>query len=113
MNIKKIIFVLSLFLSIFTSCNDEDILNTKTFIVASEQKKCTGVAEQLCYLIKEKETDNWEYFYNTIDGFTYKKGFEYIIKVEITSVKNPPADGSSLTYKLVKIISKKQKNAEL
>lgn len=42
-----------------------------------------------------------------ITGFTYVKGHEYILKVEKTILSNPPADASSIRYRLLKIVDDK------
>ena len=78
----------------------------KTIYVADHLEKCEGITAQTCMLIKENKTDDWTYFYDAIEGFTYEKGYEYVLKVNISKIKNPPTDASSLVYKLVEIISK-------
>ena len=80
-----------------------------TMIIASETKDCTGVAPMKCLQVKEKETDSWENFYSNIDGFTYEPGFEYVLKVKTEKIENPPMDGSSIKYTLVKQVSKTKK----
>ncbi|MCZ7672694.1 MAG: DUF4377 domain-containing protein [Chloroflexi bacterium] len=46
------------------------------------------------------------FFYNPIVGFTFEPGYEYELKVMVETVENPPADGSSLRYTLVEVVSK-------
>ncbi len=72
---------------------------------------CVGEIEGTCLLVQEGDmigTENWEnfYFYDSIDGFTYEPGFVYGLEVKKTEVENPPADGSSIRYELVRIVSK-------
>ena len=81
----------------------------KTMIIASETKDCTGVAPMKCLQVKEKESGNWENFYSNIEGFTYEPGFEYTLKIRTEKIENPPMDGSSIRYILVKEISKVKK----
>ena len=45
-------------------------------------------------------------FYDQIEGFDYKEGHTYKLEVNVSKIENPPADGSSLKYKLVKLIYK-------
>lgn len=45
---------------------------------------------------------------SSIEGFTYERGYEYKLKIQRTTLANPPADGSSYTYKLIKILSKQK-----
>ncbi len=48
----------------------------------------------------------WQLFYDPIDGFAYEPGYEYVLRVAERNVPNPPADGSSVAYRLVRIVSK-------
>lgn len=86
---------------------------TKTFYVADHLVDCVGVAPQKCMLIREKQTDPWSNFYGSIEGFDYEEGYEYLIKVKVTKIKNSPADGSSLKYTLVEVLRKRKSEAEL
>jgi len=101
---KSILLLLTVISLLILGCRTSR--NTKTMIVASKQGNCQGVVEQACYLVKNKENQSWEFFYDEIKGFSYEEGYEYKIKVEIKKVKNPPQDASNMQYKLLKIISK-------
>ncbi len=104
---KLFVIALLSFTTMFSSCGNTS-KQTKELIIASYQVDCEGVALQKCLLIKEKTEDEWMYFYNDIEGFKYQEGYEYVVKVEVSNIKNPPADGSSLQYTLVKILSQEQ-----
>ena len=43
--------------------------------------------------------------YGDIEGFEYQQGHEYELKVQKTTLANPPADASNIAYKLLEIIS--------
>ncbi len=86
--------------------------DVRTWIVASETRDCTGVGPQTCLLVKEEGAPDWTYFYDRIDGFDYEKGYEYVVKVQIDEVENPPMDASSKSYSLVKVVDKQKKNSE-
>jgi hypothetical protein len=43
-----------------------------------------------------------------LSDFPFEWGYLYDIKVQETILENPPMDGSSLSYKLLKVVSKKQ-----
>lgn len=109
-NILKLLPVVVLFL--FTQCKpmpNSSSADEMILIVASQTVDCTGVAPMKCLQVKEKESDSWENFYSNIEGFTYEPGFEYILKVKKEKIENPPMDGSSIKYILVKQISKTKK----
>ena len=79
----------------------------KTLYVGAEQVDCVGVAPQKCLLVKENPDGDYLFFYDPIEGFDWVAGYEYEIVVEVETVDSPPADGSSLRYILVEVVSKK------
>ncbi|WP_223148885.1 DUF4377 domain-containing protein [Aquimarina sp. RZ0] len=103
---SKIFMILS-FIFLYSSCQE-----TKTIYIASQMKDCQGVGPQKCLLVRESPEAEWQFFYDQIEGFEYEEGYKYKIKVSISSIKNPLEDGSSLQYKLIKVISK-QKNQSI
>jgi len=94
----------------FVSCKKEIALQKNILWVNKERVPCTGVADQICYLVQESGElgMDWNLFYDSIHGFDsqYEEGFIYKLEVLIETVENPPADASSLKYTLVEIISK-------
>ncbi|GMQ27512.1 DUF4377 domain-containing protein [Algoriphagus confluentis] len=96
-----------------TSKEKEEVENqvpTETWWINSAKVDCMGVGPMTCFQIQKSETldhRNWELFYNEIEGFTYEPGNIYRVKVEITEKPKPvPADASSLSYKLLEVLSK-------
>ncbi len=79
---------------------------TKTLYVGPKLEDCTGVAAQKCMMVKESPDADYQYFYQPIEGFDYEEGYEYEIVVKEEKVENPPADGSSVKYSLVEVVSK-------
>ena len=65
---------------------------------------CVGVGPRKCLLVKESENADWEFFYDGIEGFTHIEGVSYVLDVEITEIEDPPADASSLDYRLVQVV---------
>lgn len=49
---------------------------------------------------------NWQPFYDSIDGFVHEPGFMYDLLVAKRTIRNPPADGSSIAYRLIRILSR-------
>jgi hypothetical protein len=81
----------------------------RTLWIAPTTQKCVGEIEKECMLVKRsKSQKKWDLFYDNIQGFTYKKGYQYQLEITETKVDNPPADASSIQYKLVKIIARKK-----
>lgn len=117
-------FILSIGLLTFFACSssegiDENIeakrqgKNEKVIFVASKKGDCVGVAAQKCLLVKESQGQDWIFFYDVIQGFDYKEGFEYKLLVSETEIVDPPADASSVLTTLVKVISKTKKDSSI
>ena len=121
MTIKKICAVLAsicLFI-IMTGCSvsgsesssnnpselDDNVIE-KTLFVGPEKVDCVGVAPQKCYKVREDPSEEWRFFYSEIAGFEYEPGYEYELLVHEIKVENPPADGSSLRWELIEVVSK-------
>lgn len=82
-----------------TSCDEN-----KTIYVAPALADCVSEGKQNCLQIRENKEDEWTLFYDEIEGFDYKEGFTYKIEVNISKLKNSPADGPTIKYKLVNLI---------
>ena len=99
MKTKNLFGILMLFLFTFASisCDKDDM---------------TDKVETIKMYVSVKEEGNSSYSklpLNGIEGFVYKKGFEYTLKVEKTTLANPPADDSDVRYKLIEIITEQEK----
>ena len=57
--------------------------------------------------VREVSESDWQVLPLTgIEGFDYKEGYAYRLKVKKTHLANPPADASNIRYKLLKVLSK-------
>jgi heat shock protein HslJ len=80
----------------------------KTVYVGPYQVPCTGVAPQMCMLVREDPDKDWTMFYDQIQGFDYEPGYEYELRVQEEKLENPPADASSVRWVLVEVVSKER-----
>ena len=80
--------------------------HVETMFVASYTRECVGVAVQQCMLVKERPEDEWQNFYGGISGFAYEPGYDYELVIGWREIENPPADGSSREYWLIRLVSK-------
>lgn len=112
---QKVIFCILLIVSaLFTSCLNDDEPSDKqktvtVYVAAKTRQAITGFGgtEHECMLVKEKGDNTWSpYDFGAITGFTYEKGYEYELLVTKTIYANPPADGGSYDYTLIKVVSK-------
>ena len=77
----------------------------KILEVAPTKVDCMGIAPMKCLSVREVGGD-WQNFYSPIEGFDFVEGYRYRLQVNVTTIENPPADGSSLRYKLVRVLDK-------
>ena len=82
---------------------DEDTL---TLYVAAYTAECEGVGPMECLLVREEPDAPWGLFYNGIEGFTPEPGWVYVLRVARREVADPPADGSRVAYRLIRIIER-------
>lgn len=116
--IKKTLNLLFLLLAVFaiSSCSSyddekKDSVKEITIYVSSETGESYGFnsTPEECMLVKfDNPNGEWEHLgLYRIEGFTYVKGHEYELRVKMTTLANPPADGYSHRYLLVKIVQDK------
>lgn len=80
--------------------------NLVTIQVGPEMVDCVGVAPQQCLLVKAPEDEEYSLFYDTIEGFEFEPGFEYVLVVNIENVEDAPADAPARTVTLVEVVHK-------
>lgn len=78
----------------------------QTLYVAPYTRTCHGMYEMQCMLVKEDPDADWSFFYDGIQGFTYEPGFTYVLQIGWREIPNPPADGSSRAYWLIRQVEK-------
>lgn len=107
---KTILFLLISTILGAVACEHQSDENTEIWWINSSKMDCVGVGPMSCLQIQrgaEIDPGSWEFFYSSIQGFEYKPGNIYQIKVKITDREPPiPADASSKIYQLVEILSK-------
>ena len=72
--------------------------------IAGQRAPCTGVSRQLCLQVRTQPGAPWELHYGDIEGFDWKMGVEYVLRVRETTVARPPADGRALRWTLVEVL---------
>lgn len=105
---KKYFALLLLLPLVFGGC-DDDKSYTETWTVAPE-KGVTGVFMGFgyvpAYIVKKGSDADWEIAPGPIEGFAFEKGYQTDMLVRIDHVPNPPADGSSLRYTMIRQLSR-------
>jgi heat shock protein HslJ len=113
---KKILLLVSVIVLSLTACQpdkpdkvtEQPIQEENVVIldVNSFWQPCVGVSPRLCLQVKEAGQENWTFFYDQIEGFTYEPGYLYQLKVSKQTVADAPADASSIKWTLVEEVSK-------
>lgn len=79
---------------------------TLRLIVAAQTVECVGEGAQQCLRVRTSPGAAWERFSDPIEGFQHEPGVEVVIDVEVREVADPPADGSSRAYRLIRVVSR-------
>ena len=91
-----------------TACSD--LFGPKERVVvmdiAPQRVPCVGVAPMQCLSVRQHPDTAWTLLYDGIEGFSFEPGYQYTIRVAVRTVHNPPADASSLAYRLLALINK-------
>lgn len=87
-----------------------------TYWVRGHKKSCVGVAEMQClqvYQGSDLKKAHWEYFYDSIYGFEFEPGYLKKIAVKLDTLKQVPADASSIRHTFVRLIKKQKDKPDL
>ena len=75
---------------------------------APKRRRCTGVVEMQCLMVREREpgqaAPQWTPLFGNISGFKHVSGKHYTLRVRKDKIENPPADAPSITYTLLKVV---------
>jgi hypothetical protein len=82
--------------------------DVSTLYVSAHRVMCMGMGPRTCALTRTSPTGEWSLFYDEIQGITLESGTAYELRVRQTTIDDPPADGSSIEYALVEIVSQQQ-----
>jgi hypothetical protein len=78
---------------------------SRLLYIAASKAPCTnGVMKTECLQYRERPTDPWQLNYTPIEGFDWKQGNEYLLKITEVHAKNPPQDASPVTWHVDKVV---------
>ena len=80
-----------------------------TLEVAPTRVQCMGSEPMECLQVRELRSGPEQPFVSTfipIEGFTHETGYRYVIRVARRTIRNPPADGSSIVDRLIEVVSR-------
>lgn len=106
-------FLLPFFILCLVSCDDDDDGRDVIMTIAPEMA-WTGTNPSSSALVRvmvgtvDGRDEKYYLTRNEIAGFEYTEGYEYKLRVRITPIKNPMADGDIESYELLEILSKEE-----
>lgn len=111
---KAKLFLLLLTILALTSCLDDDTQKDKveTMNVTISAMTYIDSPVMVSYPMegmwaKVGNDEDYQFLtFNEIEGFTFEPGYTYELRVERTTLGNPPADASMYTYRLIEELSK-------
>lgn len=102
---KKSPIILLFVFILFSAC--KGIPTEKTIWINDQTISCFSFVKIECLEIQygeEIDPDKWEAIYGSIEGFTFEPGKKVKLKIRERVMTNPPADGSNVSRKLVKVL---------
>ena len=78
----------------------------ETLIIGPYTETCQGFIEQQCYLEFNEESQEWEFFYESIQGFDFVPGYIYTLKVRLEDRGTEIQDVGRYAYHLIEVLSK-------
>ncbi len=82
-------------------------MRTERWEVAPDTVSGHGEGAVRCLQIRRPGQAEWERLSDEIHGFASAPGYACIIDVAISDVADPPADGSTLRYDLVRVVERR------
>ena len=82
--------------------------NVEILTIGPYTQTCQGVAEQDCFLAYNEESQQWELFYENIQGFDFEPGFTYTLRVRLEERDPVPQDAGRYAYYLIEVLNKEE-----
>ena len=101
---KLLIPITSYLIALSIGCGWDN--HIETLIIGPYTQTCQGFIEQQCYLEFNEESQEWEFFYESIRGFDFEPGFIYTLKVRLEDRGTEIQDVGRYAYHLVEVIDK-------
>lgn len=84
----------------------------ETIIIGPYTVRCQGFIEQDCFLEFNEKTQEWEYFYENIQGFDFVPGYIYTLKVRLEDRGTEIQDVGRYAYHLVEVLKKEEASVD-
>ena len=110
----QIVSITLILLSLTIGCGRTDTLitstqkNIETITIGPYTETCQGFhpVDQQCYLEFNEESQEWEFFYENIQGFDFEPGYIWTLKVRLKDRGAGIQDAGRYAYHLIEVLSK-------
>ena len=102
--------ILLILLVFIIGCGRDE--HIETLIIGPYTETCQGFIEQQCYLEFNEESQEWEFFYESIQGFDFEPGYIYTLKVRLEDRGTEIQDVGRYAYHLVEVLSKEEASVD-
>src|SRR5688500_17863854 len=106
-------YIYCVILSLCFSCKEDVPMDGLILRIKENKISCAGYEGQTeCYLVQKGSNvggEQWDYFYEQIDGFEYEVGFVYTLLVAEEFIEKPQADAPHVKYSLIRQLPKVSK----
>ncbi len=106
--ITLILFALTIGCEHAGSLITPDKENVEIITIGPYTQTCQGFIEQQCYLEFNEESQEWHFFYESIQGFDFEPGYIYRLKVRLEDRGTEIQDVGRYAYHLVEVLSKEE-----
>ena len=86
--------------------------NTEILIIGPYTQTCQGFIEQECFLEYNEKSQQWEFFYENIQGFDFVPGYIYRLKVSLHEREEGIQDVGKYEYRLIEVLSKEEASVD-
>ncbi|NID16138.1 DUF4377 domain-containing protein [Luteibacter yeojuensis] len=101
-------FILAAFVLTLAGCatapSDQGSRSRLLYIAGTKVPCTNGVMKTECLQYREQPTDPWQASYVPMEGFDWKPGNEYLLKITEVHRKNPPLDASRVRWHVDKVV---------
>ena len=80
--------------------------NGNTLYIGPYDVLCLDPEPHRCLLFKENPEEDYASLSTAIEGFEFEEGYSYELLIREANVGNPPEDGNSVQFNLIKVVSK-------
>ena len=99
-----------IFLFLIIGCGIDERI--ETLIIGPYKVDCVGAFEQECYLEFNEESQEWHFFYESIQGFDFEPGYIYKLKVRLEDRGTEIQDVGRYAYHLIEVLSEEEASVD-